>query len=175
MVTDQEYPVRPAFSLLLKILELFVQKIPRSMYQDPKKVAENFPEVQQFLQQYQDPKQADAIMRVQAELDETKVVLHKTIESVLARGEKLDDLVQRSDALSNQSKRFYQTAKKVNTICNSMCYAFSFLHFPPAKLLLCCHVIDIPQFNCSLCSRHLDFRHIVPGHHNVSYQSIYAE
>jgi len=51
-------------------------------------------------------------MKVQAELDETKVVLHKTIESVLERGEKLDSLVQRSDALSAQSKMFYKTAKK---------------------------------------------------------------
>jgi len=51
-------------------------------------------------------------MRVQQELDETKVVLHKTIESVLQRGEKLDQLVERSDALNAQSKLFYRTAKK---------------------------------------------------------------
>ena len=51
-------------------------------------------------------------MRVQVELDETKIVLHKTIESVLERGEKLDSLVERSDALSAQSKMFYKTAKK---------------------------------------------------------------
>jgi Synaptobrevin len=51
-------------------------------------------------------------MRVQQELDETKVVLHKTIESVLQRGEKLDQLVERSDALSTQSRMFYKTAKK---------------------------------------------------------------
>lgn len=51
-------------------------------------------------------------MRVQAELDETKVILHKTIESVLERGDKLDSLVERSDALSTQSKLFYKTAKK---------------------------------------------------------------
>jgi synaptobrevin homolog YKT6 len=51
-------------------------------------------------------------MKVQAELDETKVVLHKTIESVLERGEKLDSLVERSDALSSQSRLFYKTAKK---------------------------------------------------------------
>ena len=70
-------------------------------------------------------------MRVQQELDETKIVLvrifsfvdflscayvwwqHKTIESVLQRGEKLDNLVERSTALSAQSKMFYKTAKKV--------------------------------------------------------------
>jgi Synaptobrevin len=51
-------------------------------------------------------------MKVQQELDETKVVLHKTIESVLQRGEKLDQLVERSDALSAQSRLFYKTAKK---------------------------------------------------------------
>ena len=51
-------------------------------------------------------------MRVQAELDETKIVLHKTIESVLERGQKLDSLVERSDALSAQSKLFYKSAKK---------------------------------------------------------------
>jgi hypothetical protein len=38
---------------------------------------------------------------------------HKTIESVLERGEKLDNLVDRSNALSMQSKMFYKTAKKV--------------------------------------------------------------
>lgn len=70
-------------------------------------------------------------MRVQQELDETKIVLvrvfflanllsrvhvwsqHKTIESVLQRGEKLDNLVERSGQLSVQSKMFYKTAKKV--------------------------------------------------------------
>lgn len=51
-------------------------------------------------------------MKVQAELDETKIILHKTIESVLQRGEKLDSLVERSDALSAQSRLFYKTAKK---------------------------------------------------------------
>lgn len=58
-------------------------------------------------------------MRVQAELDETKIVLHKTIESVLERGEKLDSLVERSDALSAQSKMFYKTAKK--QVCAPIC------------------------------------------------------
>jgi synaptobrevin family protein YKT6 len=48
-------------------------------------------------------------MKIQKELDETKIVLHKTIESVLQRGEKIDDLVAKSDGLSAQSKMFYRT------------------------------------------------------------------
>lgn len=48
----------------------------------------------------------------QQELDETKIELHKTIESVLQRGERLDDLVDRSANLSMSSKAFYKSAKK---------------------------------------------------------------
>ena len=58
------------------------------------------------------------MMKVQKELDETKVILHSTIESVLNRGEKLDDLVAQSDALSATSKQFYTTAKKTNSCCS---------------------------------------------------------
>jgi synaptobrevin family protein YKT6 len=60
-----------------------------------------------YIVKYQDPQQADSIMKIQKELDETKIVLHKTIESVLQRGEKIDDLVAKSDGLSAQSKMFY--------------------------------------------------------------------
>lgn len=44
------------------------------------------------------------------------IMQHKTIESVLQRGEKLDNLVERSNALSMQSKAFYKTAKKVRPV-----------------------------------------------------------
>lgn len=76
-----------------------------------------FPELDSYLVKYQDPQQADTIMKVQQELDETKIVLHKTIESVLARGEKLDSLVDKSEALSASSRMFYKQAKKTNSCC----------------------------------------------------------
>ncbi|KAG5645955.1 palmitoyltransferase [Asterophora parasitica] len=110
IITDQEYPVRPAFSLLTKLLDEFTAKVPQSSFENP--AAISFQDINTYIQKYQDPRQADTIMRVQQELDETKIVLHKTIESVLQRGEKLDNLVDRSNALSAQSKMFYKTAKK---------------------------------------------------------------
>ncbi|KAF8504364.1 snare protein YKT6 [Russula emetica] len=118
IITDQEYPVRPAFSLLTKLLDDFTAKIPQSSFSNPSSIS--FPELNTYLQKYQDPRHADNIMRVQQELDETKIVLHKTIESVLQRGEKLDNLVERSTALSAQSKMFYKTAKKQNSCCTVM-------------------------------------------------------
>ncbi|KAG6369923.1 snare protein YKT6 [Boletus reticuloceps] len=111
IVTDQEYPVRPAFSLLTKILDDFTAKVPQSTFSNPSAIS--FPDIQTYLTKYQDPRQADTVMKVQQELDETKIILHKTIESVLARGERLDNLVERSNALSSQTKMFYKTAKKV--------------------------------------------------------------
>ena len=57
---------------------------------------------------------------LEAELDETKVVLHSTMESLLERGEKLDDLVARSEHLRFQSKAFYKNARKKNECCVCM-------------------------------------------------------
>ena len=57
-------------------------------------------------------------MRIQKELDETKIVLHKTIESVLERGEKIDSLVEKSDGLSAQSKMFYSKPLTYLFKCN---------------------------------------------------------
>jgi hypothetical protein len=73
IITDQEYPVRPAFSLLTKLLDEFTAKVPQSSFNNS--AAISFPDITTYVQKYQDPRQADTIMRVQQELDETKIVL----------------------------------------------------------------------------------------------------
>lgn len=101
MITDLEYPYRPAFSLLTKILDehqpLLSQLPPPNSAasaaanafgggsSNPSTAAAGgLPPAQkgkleatltQYLTKYQDPKQADTIMKVQKELDETKIVL----------------------------------------------------------------------------------------------------
>ncbi len=44
----------------------------------------------------QNPEAADKLAKIQRDLDETKIILHKTIESVLDRGEKLDHVSARA-------------------------------------------------------------------------------
>ena len=123
ILTDKEYPSRVSFTLISKLLEEFSAKQPLwnefSQIETPN-TCENFPELTNWLKKYQDPQQADSLTRVQKELDETKVVLHQTLEGLLNRGEKLDDLVSRSDMLSQSSKAFYTTAKKTNSWCCTM-------------------------------------------------------
>lgn len=119
VITDKEYPVRPAYTLINKILEEYLLLHPASEWAgaSASNASLAFDRLDQYIQKYQDPTQADSIMKVQQELDETKIVLHKTIESVLQRGEKLDLLVDKSEALSSSSRMFYKQAKKTNSCC----------------------------------------------------------
>jgi hypothetical protein len=103
------------------------------------------PELKDYIQRYQDPHQADSIMKIQRELDETKIVLHKTIESVLERGEKIDDLVAKSDGLSKQSKMFYRKWLSFSLVMLYVVGRVANMRFPhraseEAELLLRRHV-----------------------------------
>lgn len=100
VVSDEDYPSKVAHTITLKILEEFPQC-----------------NLEVYLKKFQDPKEADSMMKLQAELDETKIILHSTIANLLKRGEKLDDLVAKSEDLSSQSKLFYKTAKKTTRCC----------------------------------------------------------
>lgn len=119
LITDKEYPVRPAYTLLNKVLEEYLIQHPIEEWRDVKETNESLKlkDIDLYIRKYQDPSQADAIMKVQQELDETKIVLHKTIENVLQRGEKLDNLVDKSESLTASSKMFYKQAKKTNSCC----------------------------------------------------------
>ncbi|KRZ51896.1 Synaptobrevin -like protein YKT6, partial [Trichinella nativa] len=102
VVTDEEYPSRVAHNLLSKVLEDFSAKVPPAVWKvdrEPEHIDYNG--LDSFLARYQDPRTADAMTRVQEELDETKIILHNTIQAVLERGEKLDDLVERSEEFYN--------------------------------------------------------------------------
>ncbi|KAJ3026921.1 UNVERIFIED_CONTAM: palmitoyltransferase [Siphonaria sp. JEL0065] len=120
IVTDIEYPTRSAFTIVNKVLEEFSSRFPASQWNSltPATTSSQYPELKAQLTKFQDPHAADPLLRVQRDLDETKIVLHKTMESLLNRGEVLDDLVQRSDQLSSQSKMFYKTAKSTNSCCS---------------------------------------------------------
>eukprot|EP00602_Paraphysomonas_sp_CaronLab_P008416 CAMPEP_0185027468 /NCGR_PEP_ID=MMETSP1103-20130426/12548_1 /TAXON_ID=36769 /ORGANISM="Paraphysomonas bandaiensis, Strain Caron Lab Isolate" /LENGTH=128 /DNA_ID=CAMNT_0027561475 /DNA_START=278 /DNA_END=664 /DNA_ORIENTATION=- len=113
---DKEYPARVAYSLLSKILEDFDSAFP-NWRRESRNEALLWPALDEAVVKYQDPSQADQIMRIQRNLDETKDILHNTIDTVLERGEKLEDLVERSGELSAQSKLFYKQAKRTNSCC----------------------------------------------------------
>lgn len=120
LIADHEYPQRVAHTLITKVLDEFAARIPAEQYQSATATEAHFdfPTLPQYLARYQDPKEADAMTKMQNDLDETKIILKNTIEAVLERGEKLDDMVIKSENLSYQSKAFYKTAKKTNSCCS---------------------------------------------------------
>lgn len=117
VIADHEYTQRVAHTLLNKVIDDFATKVDKKIWSISKEDEIKFPELEDFLQKYQNPRNADAMTKINADLDETKIILHNTIEAVLERGEKIDDLVEKSEGLSLQSKTFYKTARKTNSCC----------------------------------------------------------
>mmetsp|Transcript_1372 Transcript_1372/g.2094 ORF Transcript_1372/g.2094 Transcript_1372/m.2094 type:complete len:199 (+) Transcript_1372:43-639(+) len=115
VTSDAEYPSRVAFVLLTQLLEEFTASKPQ--WKTLSSEEQPFPPADDYLVKYQNPAAADKVTKIQQDLDETTAVLHKTIDAVLERGTKLDDLVARSDDLSMQSKMFYKQAKKTKGCC----------------------------------------------------------
>ena len=114
IITDQDYPSRVAFSAAQDLLRQFEEKngqvwktATANAYDsfDPVTIAsvtgsnayDSFDPVTEAIVKYQDPQAADKICKIQKELDETMDVMHQTIDKVLERGVKLDDLVEKSE------------------------------------------------------------------------------
>ncbi|CAI2348576.1 unnamed protein product [Caenorhabditis sp. 36 PRJEB53466] len=118
-VTDTEYQQRVAMSFLGRVMDDFTSKLPAVQWSGIKSDKDcSYLGLKDLLEKWQNPRDADPMTRVQEEVEETKIVMHNTIQSVLDRGEKLDDLVKKSENLSDQSKMFYTQARKMNKCCN---------------------------------------------------------
>jgi len=116
VITDLEYPERVGSKLLETVFNEFLIKHPKRVWENSDATLP-FPELADYIKEYQDPVKADPMTKIIKELDETKDVVHKTLESLLERGEKIDSLVAKSNDLSSQSKAFYSQAKKQNSCC----------------------------------------------------------
>lgn len=62
----------------------------------------------------------DPLSKMQKDLDGIKQTLYDTMDSLLERGQKMDDLVKKSEMLSASSKQFYVMARKTNSCCTLM-------------------------------------------------------
>lgn len=117
--TDHEYPPRVAHTMLSRVLDDFAGQVPSAEWSVGTETSKFQGQLETYIAKFQNPAQSDPMSRMQTDLDDTKIILHNTIEAVLQRGEKLDDLVDKSEALSLQSKAFYKTARKTNSCCGT--------------------------------------------------------
>jgi synaptobrevin family protein YKT6 len=64
-------------------MDQFLSEVPLATIKAATKDGDvSFPALQDYLNNYQDANQASSISRIQQELDETKIILHKAIDSV---------------------------------------------------------------------------------------------
>lgn len=116
-VTDKEYPKRVAYGLINQFLAEFEKHSKNAWKTESKDDTTEHKFLLDDLAKFQNPKEADKLMKIQDNLDEIKGVMHKNIEEVLKRGEKLEDLMEKAEDLSSTSVHFYKQAKKTNQCC----------------------------------------------------------
>jgi len=117
VITDNEYPEKAAYILLNNLILDF-----REYFAADPSVYENavtdlngklpYPNLEGFFKKWQDPHEADKLMKVEKELFEVKEIMHQNLNDILKRGENLDTLMARSKDLSTVSVDFYKKAKK---------------------------------------------------------------
>ena len=113
ITTDKDYKQRVAIAMAKELMGDFRAAHPAAAWRGCARDGGcKLPKLESALRDWQDPAKVDKIERVQAQLNETKEVMVQAIEKVLARGEKLDDLVEKSSNLAATSKHFYKEARK---------------------------------------------------------------
>ena len=109
-VTTEDYTSRVAYSILREIMTEHDQcggKYPGGKSQV----------IANGIVKYQDPKNADKLAQIQSNLDEIKEIMVTNLENAIGRGEKLNEMAQKSEELSQQSKMFAREADKMNKCC----------------------------------------------------------
>ena len=83
VIITKDYPHLAAHSVLSKLMDQFLAEKPVASFQGQTKDNEvPYPPLKEMLVKYQDSNEANSIAKIQQELDETKIVLHKAIDSV---------------------------------------------------------------------------------------------
>ncbi len=118
VVTDKTYTTRVALSLCALVIQEFKATHQNKWNSATADVQLDTPLLKELIVKYQKPDEADNISRIQKELDEVKEILHHSMEDLLNRGEKLENIIERSEDLSASSKQFLWQAKKNNQCCS---------------------------------------------------------
>lgn len=75
LISDHEYPRRVAHTLLTKVMDDFATKHPPSTLPTLREANSDFRQINTYLAKYQNPVEADALTKMQNDLDETKIIL----------------------------------------------------------------------------------------------------
>lgn len=103
-VTDNEYDRNVCISLMNKI----TKDISQCSDKEIQKILD------QYITKYRNSDDMNKILQIHKELDVVKDTMISNIDTLLKQGETLDDLVKKSETMSNSSKTLLITARKFN-------------------------------------------------------------
>ncbi|EKF31614.1 vesicle-associated membrane protein, putative [Trypanosoma cruzi marinkellei] len=118
-ISDIEYNSRVAFTLLGELAQQF-QTTFHGKYDIVDGRDDNFlnwPYLEEMLLKYQKPEEQDKILKIKRDIEDTKVIMYNAIDQIIERGQKIDELVSKSEDLGMASKTFYKQARKTNSGC----------------------------------------------------------
>lgn len=116
-IADEEYPHYVAHNLLKEVTELYEKQHGNKWKDVTSDSSITINGLDALLEKYQQPENACNILKVQKELEQTKDVLVKSLEQILERGVKLEEIASKSNDLSFQSKAFMKQSESLNSCC----------------------------------------------------------
>ncbi len=133
VLTDKAYPKRLAFLFLEEIHGSFVEELKEEHGEEWQSTVETIGRQYAFIKfdrtiqkkkrDYQDPSSSANVRKLTDDLSAIQNVMRKTIDDVLDRGNKLDDVSEMSKNLASESKRFKWNSKKLSLMALYKQYA----------------------------------------------------
>ena len=102
-MTDNEYPERAAYTLLNKLIMEFRDAFEKQGILKSEPIPNKplkFPAMELFLRDWQNPHEADKLLKLEKEVEEVSQIVHKNLKDLLARGEAMEDLMDKSESLN---------------------------------------------------------------------------
>lgn len=83
IIADKEYPGKVAIKIIHEMLELFKKEVNPMAYGTVEKDLDlSFPSMERMIKKYQDPKEADKLLKLENELGQVQQMLTKTMTDV---------------------------------------------------------------------------------------------
>jgi synaptobrevin family protein YKT6 len=121
IVFDQEYPEKVVLLISREIVnefnKVYTEKQLEAVTSD---VNWPVPALETMIKKYQDPKEADKLLKLQSELQEVNKIMTKNLDDILKRGETLETLMSKSKDVSGLSYNFYKKSREANKKCCSL-------------------------------------------------------
>lgn len=118
VITNEEYPQSAAINAAKTVLVKFRQTIPSNRFASIKADAEPgqfvLPSTSQWISEWQNPDNVSKLTKINKQLEETKSILVKNIDSLLKVNEDLESIANKSQDLNAASKTFVRTAQQTN-------------------------------------------------------------